>query len=118
MGFIKDFIQRKEKEIINQSNSAVKTLDKDWSNFQKEDKYLIYDDKFNYFQLIKEGNKETKVPWYLFWDFKLKSNLTSNLEQLGKYEGLLSIYNQNFVIQKKREYKNLFKKGNLTLDND
>ena len=70
MGFIKDFIQRKEKETINQSNNAVKTLDKDWDNFQKKDMYLIYDDKFNYFQLIKKGNKETKVPWYLFWDFK------------------------------------------------
>lgn len=113
MGFIKDFIQRKEKEIINQSNGAVKTLNKDWNVFQKKDMYLIYDDKFNYFQLIKKGNKETKVPWYLFWDYKLKSNLKSNLEQLEKYEGLLSVYNQNFVTKKKSEYKSLFKKRNL-----
>ena len=118
MGFINDFIQRKEKEIINQSNNAVKTLNKDWNSFQKKDMYLIYENKSNYLQLIKKGNKETEIPWYLFWDFKFKSNLKSNLEQLEKYEKLLSVYNQNFVIQKKKEYKSLFKKGTLTLDDD
>ncbi len=118
MGFIKDFIKKKENEIITQSNNAVKILNKEWNAFQKKDTYLIYGDKSNFFQLIKNGNRETKVPWYLFWDLKLKSNIKSNFEQLWKYESVISTYNQNFVIQKKKEYKYLFKKGTLTLDDD
>ena len=86
--------------------------------FQKIDTYLIYQDKSDFLHLVKNGNKETKVPWYLFWDFKLKSNLKANLDKLRNYEGKIEIYNQNFVIQKKTEYKNLFKKGDLTLDDD
>ena len=31
MGFIKDLIERKEKEIINDSDIAVKTLDEKWN---------------------------------------------------------------------------------------
>ena len=118
MQFIKEFIKRKENEIISQSNNAVKILDKDWKNFLKNDTYLIYGDKSNFLHLVKNGNKETKVPWYLFWDFKLKSNLKNNFEKLRTYEGGIEIYNQNFVMQKKKEYKDLFKKGDLTLDDD
>ncbi len=118
MHFIKEFKKRKENEIISQSNNAVKLLDKDWKDFLKNDTYLIYEDKSNFLHLVKKGNKETKVPWYLFWDFKLKSNLKNNFEKLRAYEGRIEIYNQNFVIQKKKEYKDLFKKGDLTLDDD
>lgn len=118
MKFIKEFIKRKEAEIIGQSNSIVKTLDKDWNNFLKNDAYLIYDDKSHFLHLVKNGNRETKVPWYLFWDFKLKFNLKNNFEKLRNYEGDIEVYNQNFVIQKKKEYKDLFKKGDLTLDED
>jgi len=118
MKFITEFIQKKENEIINQSNNAVKTLNKDWNLFFKNETYLIYDDKSNFLHLVKNGNQETKVPWYLFWDFKLKSGLKANLERLQDYEGKIQIYNQNFVILKKNEYKELFKKGDLTLDDD
>src|SRR3989344_7965650 len=118
MQFIKEFIKKKENEIVSQYNDAVKTLDKDWNNFSKDDTYLIYDDKSTFLHLIKNGNKETKVPWYLFWDFKLKSNLKNNLEKLQEYNGMIEVYNQNFVIQKKKEYKDLFKKGDLILDDD
>lgn len=118
MQFIKEFIKKKENEIIGQSNNAIKALDKDWSNFSKNDTYLIYENKSNLLHLVKNGNKETKVPWYLFWDFKLKSNLKTNLEKLQEYLGKIEIYNQNFIIQKKKEYKALFKKGDLTLDDD
>lgn len=118
MRFIKDFIKRKEEEILSFSYNAVKKLDKDWNNFLKKDTYLIYDDKSNFLHLVKNGNKETKVPWYLFWDFKLKSNLKNNFEKLRKYEESIEVYNQNFVMQKKKEYKDLFKKGDLTLDDD
>jgi DNA helicase IV len=118
MQFIKEYIKKKENEIIGQSNNAVKALDKDWNNFSKNDTYLIYDDKSNFLHLVTNGNKETKVPWYLFWDFKLKSNLKTNLEKLQDYLGKIEIYNQNFIMQKKTEYKDLFKKGDLILDND
>ena len=35
MQFIKEFIKRKENEIIIQSNKAVKILNKDWNDFSK-----------------------------------------------------------------------------------
>lgn len=118
MQFIKEFIKRKENEIIRQSNNVLKILDKDWKDFLKNDTYLIYEYKSNFLNLIKKGNRETKIPWYLFWDFKLKSNLKNNFEKLRAYEDDIENYNQNFVIQKKKEYKDLFKKGELTLDDD
>lgn len=118
MQFLKEFIKKKKQEIIGQSNNAVKTLDKNWNNFLRNDAYLIYGDKSSFLYLVKNGNKETKVPWYLFRDFRLKSNLKENLEKLQEYEGKIGIYNQNFVIQKKKEYKVLFKKRDLTLDDD
>lgn len=118
MQFIKEFIKRKENEIIDQSNKAVKILNKDWNDFLKCDTYLIYEDKFNFLHIVKNGNKETKVPWYLFWDFKLKSNLKENFKKLQVYKDEIESYNKNFVIQKKKEYKDLFKKGNLTLDDN
>ncbi|MBT4824275.1 UvrD-helicase domain-containing protein [Candidatus Woesearchaeota archaeon] len=118
MGFIKEFIKRKENEIIKDSNKAVNKLTKEWSLFAKKDAYLIYDDKSEVLHLINSGNKETIVPWYFFWNFKLKSNLKSNLEALREYEGKVKIYNQNFVISKKKQYNYLFKKDDLTLDDD
>ena len=118
MQFIKEFIKKKENEIIRQSNNAVKKLNKDWNNFLKKDTYLIYDDKSNFLHIIKSGIKEVKVPWYLFWDLKLKSNLKKNFEKLRNYEDIIKSYNENFITRKKKEYKYLFKKGNLTLDDD
>ena len=74
MGFIKDFIQRKEKEIINNSDKALKSLNKEWKSFSKKDTYLIYDDKSHFESLIKKGNKRAKIPWYFFWHIKLKND--------------------------------------------
>lgn len=118
MGFIRDIIERKEKEIINDSNIVIRTLDKKWTSFMKQNTYLIYDEKFQFLHLIKKIDKDTKVPWYLFWHFNLKSRLKSNLEKLNQYISIISNYNSNFVTQKKDEYKDLFKKGNLVLDDD
>ncbi|MEW6533995.1 MAG: UvrD-helicase domain-containing protein [Candidatus Auribacterota bacterium] len=119
MRVIKEFIRKKENEIISQSNDAVKALSQDWNNFLKNDTYLIYEDKSNFLHRVKNANKETKVPWYLFWDITLKSNLKKIFEKLREeYEGSIEIYNQNFVAKKKKEYKYLFQKENLTLDDD
>jgi DNA helicase-4 len=118
MQFIKEFINKKENEIVGQSNKVVNELDEDWNNLLKSDTYLTYDNKSNFLQLIKNGNNHIKFPWYLFWDFKLKFNLKKNLEKLQDYLGKIEIYNQNFITQKKKEYKELFKKGDLTLDED
>jgi len=118
MQFLKEFVKRKEQEVLNQSNIALRELDRDWNDFLKQDIYLIYENSSYFMQLVKNGEKEAKVPWYLFWDFRLESNLKSNLDKLKEYEEKISKYNQNFVIQKKSEYKDLFKKGNITLDDD
>ena len=85
MGFIRNFINKKEEDIISDSNIAVNSLEKEWSSFVKKDIYLIYDFKANLLNLIKEGNTQTKIPWYLFWDFGLKSNLQNNLNKLEKF---------------------------------
>ena len=113
-----DFVNRKEQEVINSSNIAVNILDKKWNFFLKKDTYLIYEDKSKFLDLIKKGDKDAKIPWYLFWNFKLKTKLKSNLEKLKEYKGIIIIYNQNFVIKKKTEYKELFKQRNLVLDDD
>ena len=118
MPFINNFIKRKQKEIIARSNNAVKTLNKSWRNFLKKDAYIIYDDRSKFLQLVKNRNKATRIPWYLFWSLKLRSCKKSNLEQLKKYERRVPVYNQNFVIQKRKEYKNLFERGALTLDDE
>lgn len=38
--FLKGFIQSKEKEIINESNNSVKSLNKEWADFLKKDTYV------------------------------------------------------------------------------
>ena len=118
MGFINKFITGKENEIINHSNVAVKILDKEWASFQKNDTYLTYDNKSRFFDFVSQGTKSINIPWYFFWNFKLKSRLKSNLEKLEHYTMSLPRYNPNFVLQKKKEYKDLFKKENLILDDD
>lgn len=118
LDFIKDFIKRKEAEIIKDSSLAVSSLEKDWGSFAKKDTYLIYDFKANLLNLVKEGNKKTKIPWYLFWHFGLKSNLQNNIKKLEKFDKDIINYNPEFVNKKKKEYKDLFKRENLVLDDD
>ena len=118
MGFIKEFIQRKEKEIISNSDKAVKSLNKDWKSFLKKDTYLIYDDKAHFESLVRKGNKNTEIPWYFFWHIKLKQDLEENLNKLKKFNKEIENFNPEFVQEKKEQYKSLFKKGDLTLDDD
>lgn len=118
MGFIKDFIKRKEEEIIKDSNFAVSSLEKEWKLFLKKDVYLIYDSKADLLNLVKTGNKDTKIPWYLFWHLKLKSKLQNNLEELDKFDAEITHYNPKFVSRNKKEYSDLFKRENLVLDDD
>src|SRR3989338_10600230 len=103
MGFIRNFINKKEDDIISDSNIAVNSLEKEWSSFVKKDIYLIYDFKANLLNLIKEGNTQTKIPWYLFCDFGLKSNLQNNLNKLEKFDEDITNYNPEFVNKKKKE---------------
>lgn len=118
MAFIKDFIKRKEEEIIKDSNFAVSSLEKEWKLFLGKDVYLIYDSKAALLNLVKTGNKDTKIPWYLFWHLKLKSKLQNNLEKLDKFDAEITHYNPGFVSRNKKEYSNLFKRENLVLDDD
>src|SRR3989344_7822742 len=118
MGFIRNFINKKEEEIIRHSNIAVDRLGKELGSFVKKDTYLIYDFKANLLNLIKDGNTQTKIPWYLFWDFRLKSKLQNNLAKLEKFDDDIINYNPEFVNKKKKEYKDLFKRETLVLDDD
>ncbi|MGM5484234.1 MAG: UvrD-helicase domain-containing protein [Nanobdellota archaeon] len=118
MGFIKNFIKKKEKEIISNSDKAVKSLDKEWKSFLKKDTYLIYDDKSQLQSLVKAGNKKTTIPWYFFWHIKLKQDLEKNLTTLKKFNEEIDKFNPEFVGEKKDQYKSMFKKGDLTLDDD
>jgi len=118
MGFIRDFIKRKEDEITRESYQAVNQLDKEWNFIVKKDTYLIYENKTHLLNLVKKGNTQTKIPWYLFWDFWLKSKLQSNLKKLSEFEEEITGYNANFVSKKKVQYKDLFKRDNLVLDDD
>lgn len=98
MKFIKHFILKKEREITNHSDIAINIFNKEWDAFLKKDGYLIHNDKINYLQLIKNGNEVTKVPWYFFWNSKLKLNIEFDFEKLKEYQEIISIYNQNFVL--------------------
>lgn len=118
MGFIRNFIITKENEIIHNSDVAVNTLNKEWSSFLKKDTYLIYEDKVRFLNLTHQGKRNTNIPWYFFWNFKLKSRLKNNFEKLDDYDDLLPKYNPSFIIRKKKEYAYLFKKENLVLDDD
>ena len=112
------FLRKKEHEILKNSKNAIKLFETEWKKFLKKDTYLIYDDKIDFQDLVRKGQNKTKIPWYFFWNSKLKSNLQFNLEQLRDYEGKILIYNLNFIIQRKIKYKDLFKKHDLTLDDD
>ena len=118
MRLIRDFINKKEEENIGHSNIAVNRLEKEWSSFVKKDAYLIYDFKENLLNLIKEGNTRTKIPWYLFWDIKLKSNLRKNIKKIEKFNEEITSFNSEFITKKKKEYKDLFIGEKLILDDD
>jgi len=118
MEFIKDFIKRKEEEIIKDSNFAVSSLEEEWKLFLEKDVYLIYDYKADLLNILKIGNKDIKIPWYLFWNSKLKLKLQNNLEKLDKFDAEITHYNPEFVSRNKKEYSDLFKRENLVLDDD
>jgi DNA helicase-4 len=118
MGFIKEFIEGKEQEIIGDSNYAVSTLEKEWDSFIFKDIYLTYNVKEKWLNLLKQSKKRNKIPWYLFWHLKLKSRLQNNLEKINVFDNEIQNYNSEFIKRKKKEYKELFKRKNLILDDD
>jgi len=118
MKFIKNFIKKKENKTLSKSNNSLQHINDSWNSFLKKDIYLIYKDKSKFFQQVSNGHKDSKLPWYLFWNSKLKSILKINSDKLNNLQSEIEIYNQNFVTQKKNEYKDLFKRENVTLDED
>jgi DNA helicase IV len=118
MGFIREFIKRKEQQIIGDSNYAISILDKEWNSLILKDTYLIYNLKQNWLNLIKQNRKKSEIPWYLFWHVKLKSRLKNNLKKLNDFEEEIHNYNSDFVKRKKKEYEYFFKRDNLVLDDD
>lgn len=118
MGFIREFIEGKEQEIIGNSDHAFSILKDEWNQFILKDTYLIFDLKEKYLDLVNQSKKISKVPWYLFWYVKLKKRIKLNLEKIPIFEDKISTYNKDFVERKKKEYAYLFKKNNLVLDDD
>lgn len=118
MNFIKQSIKKKENEVITRSNNSLQLLGESWNAFVNKNIYLIYDEKSNFLQQVDNGSAKSRPPWYLFWNLKLKSFLKTNAEKFSDIKSNIEIYNQSFIIQKKNEYKNLFIRGNLTLDDD
>lgn len=55
MGIIKDFIRKKEEEIIGNSNVVVIKLNDEWGSFLKRDTYLTYDSKAHLLNLVEKG---------------------------------------------------------------
>ena len=119
---IKLFLNTKRKEIIKDSNKSLKLLDTNWDGFLKKETYLISDDKHQFNLILKKGLKESKVPFYLFWDFKFKKLLKENYEKLKITKDNMDNYNSIFINQRLKNYKSFFdgKDDNLKypLDNE
>ena len=118
MKIIKEFLVNKEKEIIQQSNKHLNKIEKSWKEFLKQEVYLASSNKKHFLNIVQKGVLSTKIPWYLFLDFKFKSNLKKNKSNLNNFNDLIQIYNSHFIEEKRKQYKELFKKGDLILDED
>jgi DNA helicase IV len=118
MQYIKNFIKKKEQQIIGKSNQALQTLDKEYTYLTTKDTYLIYDKKQQCMDLLNHHKTISKIPWYFFWNKKLKTNRKHNLEKIQQYHIILQNYNQEFIKIKKKQYADLFKRDNLILDDD
>ena len=118
MKSLKKFIERKKKEILKKSDEAVKILDREWNDFLKKDIYLIHEEKSRLLKTLENGNKEIKIPWYLFWNYELKSALKLREEKISDYKEDIPNHNKNFVVRKKKEHKDLFQNDSLTLDDN
>ena len=115
MRFIRDFIKRKEKEIINDSNIALRTLDKKWTSFLKQDIYLKQEIAVNLLNFLRKINREHIIPWYFFWNKDLKIKLQENFESIDSFQEKIDKYNANYelLIKKKCVDKEQLIKTNI-----
>lgn len=118
MKFIKDYLERKQYEFLDCANQIITQLVREWNIFIKEDVYLIHERK-NYFQeLLTTGIKKSIPSWYFFVYFSQRDKLKNYKETLNHYKLDISNYNSHFIKIKKNEYNHLFKKDQLSLDDD
>ncbi len=115
---VRNFIHKKEREILKNSNSVLRELNHKWKNIVEKDIYLTYPLRKEIETNISKYYNEISIPWYLFWDWKLKSKIYANDKDIQSCEKKLETYNSDFVAKKKKEYASLFKKGDLVLDDD
>ena len=113
----KDKIIENLVDSINESYSEIKNR---YIEIIKKDTYLIYSEKDNYLFLIKEFINNLKYLSELI--NYLPSNIINlSIELIDKTNFLLDKtrkYNEEFIIRKRIEYADLFKKENLSLDDE
>jgi DNA helicase-4 len=118
MQFKDNFFKNKRFDLIRQSNVALETLNNDWNEFIKRDTYLLSDESSYFLNLIKSSIRTAKAPWYFIFDFQLKSTLKYYSDKFRNLQGSIENYNNTFINSKKLEYRELFRNGDLILDDD
>lgn len=113
---IKRFLQNKKDSLISNSENSLNKINQDWSDFKKKDTYLIHEEKKKIKDCIAKGKCGVKIPWYLYFNFKLKKQINNNLFNLNLYEQEIEEFNPIFVERKIKEYDFLFKKSPNPLD--
>jgi len=113
---IRLFLKEKREKIIDSSFKNLHSFEKEWNKFFEKNKYLIYSEKQNFLKLIHKKEQIVKIPWYLYFDRKLKETINENLENLNKYPSKIRNYNKNFVEEQIKIYFDLFNKSPYPLD--
>jgi DNA helicase IV len=108
------------KKIIINSNDSLNKINNIFSKLVKEDIFLDYERRDELERFIDKAKNDIS---FSMLNQRAMHNefvfIVQNLRDKINIESQRILnYNQNFILEKKREYKNLFKKGNLVLDND
>ena len=121
--FILRKVNRNEASIIfnlrNSINECINELEQKIQNITKHDSYLIYFEKnefschaFEFIGGLKSIKKQKYFPNNVI-------NLASEAqEKTNKLLDKINHYNEEFITREKKEYAELFKKGNIVFDND
>ena len=121
--FILRKVNRNEASIIfnlrNSINECINELEQKIQNITKHDSYLIYFEKnefschaFEFIGGLKSIKKQKYFPNNVI-------NLASEAqEKTNKLLDKINHYNEEFITREKKEYAELFKKGNIVFDDD
>lgn len=102
------FFERKKKEILAGSQQVLNSFENSWSEFCKKETYLTTKTKKQLLSILDSYEKTTRIPWYLFFAFNLKRQLSDNQSKIIKYGENLLEFNPMFVKSRLIEHKKLF----------